>query len=74
MKKPQSNRGGARPGAGKKPGPLGTKLPVTVKFSPVIHDFFATLEETRGTFLERICMNSKEFRQWHKNLPKNPEN
>lgn len=59
-----TKRGGYRPGAGAKPGPGGTKLPVTVKLSPQIHEFFATLTESRGKFIERITVNSREFRQW----------
>ena len=71
--KPKPTHGGLRPGAGKKPGPRGTKTPLTVKLSPVVHEFFETLTETRGTFLERITLSSKEFRAFKKNLEKSSD-
>lgn len=67
---PKNTHGGTRLGAGKKPGPLGKKLPLTVKLSPVVLDFFETLTESRAEFIERNVMTSKDFQSWKKNLEK----
>lgn len=67
----KQSHGGTRPGAGRKPGNRGTKQPLTVKLSPIVHEFFATIEESRATFLERITISSKEFRNWSKKLSEN---
>ncbi len=66
----KATHGGARTGAGRKPGPHGAKQTLTLRLSPVVLDFLDTLEMTRAEFVERNIMKSQEFRQWKKTSEK----
>lgn len=66
----KQTHGGARTGAGRKPGPHGAKQTLTLRLSPIILDFLDTLEITRADFIERNIMKSNEFRLWKKTSEK----
>ena len=66
----KQTHGGARTGAGRKPGTHGAKQTLTLRLSPIILDFLDTLEITRADFIERNIMKSNEFRLWKKTSEK----
>lgn len=69
----KTTHGGARTGAGRKPGPHGAKQTLTLRLSPIILDFLDTLTITRAEFIERNILKSNEFRQWKKTSKKNSD-
>lgn len=73
--KPESTHGGARSGAGKKPGVMGKKVKRGLAFSPDIVAFLSTLTPTEANpelpgasqFTEDLIRNHKLFAEWNRN-------
>lgn len=62
----ESNHGGKREGAGRKPAPAGTaKVSYATKIDPLVVDYFRSRENAAKT-IEETVRRSKEFREWLK--------
>lgn len=59
-----SNRGGARSGAGRKPGKWGPKNSVTLWLSKDVSEFLETFASERSATVESKLRASKEFQTW----------
>jgi hypothetical protein len=62
----QSNRGGKREGAGRKPAPDGTqKVPYATKLTPTVVQYLRS-RENAAQAIETAIERSKDFRKWNK--------
>lgn len=59
-------RGGARKGAGRKPGPAGPKGSVTLWLSWDVSAFLATFGQERSVTVEKMLRKSAAFKEWQK--------
>ena len=59
-------RGGARKGAGRKPGPKGPKGSVTLWLSADVAAFLETFGQERSATAEKTLRKSAAFKAWQK--------
>jgi hypothetical protein len=59
-------RGGARKGAGRKPGPTGPKGSVTLWLSADVAAFLETFGQERSATVEKTLRKSAAFKAWLK--------
>jgi hypothetical protein len=59
-------RGGARKGAGRKPGPTGPKGSVTLWLSADVSAFLEIYGQERSAKVEKMLRQSAAFKQWQK--------
>jgi hypothetical protein len=59
-------RGGARKGAGRKPGHGGTKIDKNIALTADAWAFHASNDESRGRSIESMTRRSGAFRAWMK--------
>ena len=60
------NRGGARKGAGRKPGPTGPKGSVTLWLPADVSAFLETFGHERSATVEKMLRKSAAFKEWQK--------
>jgi hypothetical protein len=60
------NRGGARKGAGRKPGPGGTKIDKNVALTADVWAFLVASGNTAGEAIEQRVRKSAAFKAWMK--------
>jgi hypothetical protein len=59
-------RGGARKGAGRKPGPTGPKGSVTLWLSKDVAAFLETFGQDRSATVEKTLRKCADFKAWQK--------
>lgn len=64
VEKQAAGRGGARAGAGRRPGQFGTKETITLRLSPQLLSFLDTLTDTRAGYIEKVLRGTKPFKTW----------
>jgi hypothetical protein len=57
-------RGGARKGAGRKPGPAGPKVSVTLWLSKEVAAFLEIYGQERSATVEKTLQKSAAFKRW----------
>lgn len=57
-------RGGARKGAGRKPGPTGPKGSLTLWLSADVAAFLETFKQERSAMVENMLRKSEAFKTW----------
>jgi hypothetical protein len=62
----KNKRGGARKGAGRKPGPTGPKGSVTLWLSADVSAFLETFGQERSATVEKMLRKSATFKEWQK--------
>ena len=60
-------RGGKRKGAGRKPGPGGTKIDKNIALTPTLWAFLVRDGETAGHAIETHYRRTSAFKAWLKN-------
>ena len=60
---PKSNRGGKRPGAGRKPGEHGPKVQVTSWLSEEVREWLENQGQATGLTIEAMIRKSSAFRK-----------
>lgn len=60
-----SNAGGKRAGAGRKPGPHGAKVSLTVGISQAVKDYLASTGNSSDA-IEKMVRRSAGFREWQR--------
>lgn len=61
---PKSNRGGSRPGAGRKPVSGVTRTSRSIDLTPEVWAFLVSSGNTAASQLESLCRKSREFKAW----------
>jgi len=65
---PKSNRGGSRPGAGRKPVSGVTRTSRSIDLTPEVWAFLVSSGNTAASQLESLCRKSREFKAWKGDL------
>ena len=60
----KTKRGGAREGAGRKPGPGGTKIDRNTALTADVWAFHASNDESPGKSIEAMTRRSSAFKAW----------
>jgi hypothetical protein len=57
-------KGGARKGAGRKPGPHGTKQTITLRLTEDVCKFLETMQGERSDKIDSMVRKSAAFKAW----------
>ncbi len=70
MSEPKTNRGGSRPGAGRKPVSGVTRTSRTIDLTPLVWEFLTAGGNTAASEIEARIRATKAFRDWKKSQDK----